>query len=114
MCIHFLQQRRPAILPCLQVCLQAEAQNISADLTFDNSVFLITTIVLHQGMRATYSVTVENIECAFFDQVDKLQEFGSHNRETIAELVWAFFNYWAYSHDYANTVISVRRGSTIR
>ncbi|XP_061997209.1 UTP:RNA uridylyltransferase 1 [Rosa rugosa] len=83
MCIHFLQQRRPAILPCLQ------------------------------GMRTTYSITVENIECAFFDQVDKLQEFGSHNRETIAELVWAFFNYWAYSHDYANTVISVRRGSTI-
>ncbi|KAL6130791.1 hypothetical protein ACLB2K_069170 [Fragaria x ananassa] len=83
MCIHFLQQRRPAILPCLQ------------------------------GMRATYSVTVENIECAFFDQVDKLQDFGSHNRETIAELVWAFFSYWAYSHDYANTVISVRRGRTI-
>ncbi|XP_004308427.1 PREDICTED: poly(A) RNA polymerase cid13 [Fragaria vesca subsp. vesca] len=83
MCIHFLQQRRPAILPCLQ------------------------------GMRATYSVTVENIECAFFDRVDKLQDFGSHNRETIAELVWAFFNYWAYSHDYANTVISVRRGRTI-
>jgi hypothetical protein len=21
MCIHFLQQRRPAILPCLQVCI---------------------------------------------------------------------------------------------
>lgn len=83
MCIHFLQQRRPAILPCLQ------------------------------GMRATYSVTVENIECAFFDQIDKLQDFGSHNKETIAELVWAFFNYWAYSHDYANTVISVRRGRTI-
>lgn len=75
---------------------------------------VITTFVLHQGMRATYSVTVENIECAFFDQVDKLQDFGSHNRETIAELVWAFFNYWAYSHDYANTVISVRRGRTIR
>ncbi|XP_050386095.1 UTP:RNA uridylyltransferase 1 [Argentina anserina] len=83
MCIHFLQQQRPAILPCLQ------------------------------GMRATYSVTVENIECAFFDQIDKLQNFGSQNRETIAELVWAFFNYWAYSHDYANTVISVRLGSTI-
>lgn len=65
-------------------------------------------------MRATYSVTVENIECAFFDQIDKLQDFGSHNKETIAELVWAFFNYWAYSHDYANTVISVRRGRTIR
>ncbi|GLT39492.1 hypothetical protein SLA2020_136800 [Shorea laevis] len=83
MCIHFLQQQRPAILPCLQ------------------------------GMEATYSVTVEDVECAFFDQVEKLRNFGSHNKETIAHLVWAFFSYWAYGHDYANSVISVREGSTI-
>ncbi|PQQ17282.1 hypothetical protein Pyn_39347 [Prunus yedoensis var. nudiflora] len=83
MCIHFLQQRRPAVLPCLQ------------------------------EMRSTYSVTVENIECAFFDQVDKLRDFGSQNREPIAKLVWAFFNYWAYGHDYANSVISVRTGSVL-
>ncbi|ONI22768.1 hypothetical protein PRUPE_2G149800 [Prunus persica] len=83
MCIHFLQQRRPAVLPCLQ------------------------------EMQSTYSVTVENIECAFFDQVDKLRDFGSHNREPIAKLVWAFFNYWAYGHDYANSVISVRTGSIL-
>ncbi|CAN6562718.1 unnamed protein product [Malus baccata var. baccata] len=83
MCIHFLQHRRPAILPCLQ------------------------------GMQTTYSVTVENVECSFFDQVDKLRDFGSHNKEPIARLVWGFFNYWAYSHDYANSVISVRTGSLI-
>ncbi|KAI5345366.1 hypothetical protein L3X38_013243 [Prunus dulcis] len=83
MCIHFLQQRRPAVLPCLQ------------------------------EMQSTYSVTVENIECAFFDQVDKLRDFGSPNREPIAKLVWAFFNYWAYGHDYANSVISVRTGSIL-
>lgn len=83
MCIHFLQQRRPAILPCLQ------------------------------EMEATYAVTVDNIECAFFDKVEKLRDFGSRNRETIAQLVWAFFHYWAYCHDYTNTVISVRTGSLL-
>ncbi|GFY99593.1 nucleotidyltransferase family protein [Actinidia rufa] len=83
MCIHFLQQRKPAILPCLQ------------------------------GMERTYVVNVDNIECAYFDQVEKLSGFGSPNRESIAQLVWAFFNYWAYCHDYANGVISVRTGSML-
>lgn len=83
MCINFLQQRRPAILPCLQ------------------------------GMDVTYSVTIDNVECAFFDQVEKLRDFGSRNRESISQLVWAFFHYWAYCHDYTNDVISVRTGSTL-
>ncbi|KAK2972547.1 hypothetical protein RJ640_014271 [Escallonia rubra] len=83
MCVHFLQQRRPAILPCLQ------------------------------GMENTYAVTVDSTECAYFDQVEKLSGFGSHNRESIGQLVWAFFNYWAYCHDYANDVISVRTGSML-
>ncbi|KAL6981858.1 RNA uridylyltransferase [Sarracenia purpurea var. burkii] len=83
MCIHFLQQRKPAILPCLQ------------------------------GMEKTYAVTVDNVECAYFDKVEKLYDFGSRNRESIAQLVWAFFNYWAYCHDYANDVISVRTGSIL-
>ncbi|PIN06535.1 Polynucleotide adenylyltransferase [Handroanthus impetiginosus] len=83
MCIHFLQQRRPAILPCLQ------------------------------AMEVTYVATVDSVECAYFDQVDKLQSFGSRNGEKIGQLVWAFFHYWAYCHDYANDVISVRTGSTL-
>ncbi|CAL0306127.1 unnamed protein product [Lupinus luteus] len=83
MCINFLQQRRPAILPCLQ------------------------------EMKTTYSVTVDGIDCAFFDQVEKLYGFGHRNKETIAQLVWGFFYYWAYCHDYTNAVISVRTGSII-
>lgn len=63
-------------------------------------------------MDTTYSVTVDDIECSFFDQVDKLPK--SENRETIAQLVWGFFHYWAYCHDYANSVISVRTGNVIR
>ncbi|KAE9610710.1 hypothetical protein Lal_00021230 [Lupinus albus] len=83
MCINFLQQRRPAILPCLQ------------------------------EMDTTYSVTVDDVDCAFFDQVEKLYDFGHHNKETIGQLVWGFFYYWAYCHDYTNAVISVRTGSII-
>ncbi|XP_014522958.1 UTP:RNA uridylyltransferase 1 [Vigna radiata var. radiata] len=83
MCIHYLQMRRPAILPCLQ------------------------------EMETTYSVTVDDINCAFFDKVEKLGDFGRQNKETIAQLVRGFFHYWAYCHDYANSVISVRTGSII-
>ncbi|XP_047980940.1 UTP:RNA uridylyltransferase 1 [Salvia hispanica] len=83
MCIHFLQQRRPSILPCLQ------------------------------RMQVTHSVKVEDVECAYFDKVEKLQNFGAQNRESVAQLVWGFFHYWAYCHDYANDVISVRTGSMI-
>ncbi|OVA00173.1 PAP/25A-associated [Macleaya cordata] len=83
MCIHFLQQRKPAILPCLQ------------------------------EMKATYTVTVDDIQCAYFDKVENLCDFGARNKESIAQLVWAFFDYWAHRHDYANAVISVRTGSII-
>lgn len=65
-------------------------------------------------METTYLVTVDNIECAYFDQVEKLRDFGSHNKETVSQLVWGFFNYWAYRHDYTDSVISVRTGSIIR
>ncbi|VFQ94656.1 unnamed protein product [Cuscuta campestris] len=80
MCIHLLQQRRPAILPCLQ------------------------------GMKVTYYNAVDNVECAYFDKVEELIGFGAGNRESLAHLVRAFFTYWAYCHDYANDVISVRTG----
>ncbi|KAK4415975.1 UTP:RNA uridylyltransferase 1 [Sesamum alatum] len=83
MCIHFLQQRRPAILPCLQ------------------------------RMRTTCFATVDHVECSYFDQVEKLWNFGERNGESVARLVWAFFHYWAYCHDYANDVISVRMGGTL-
>nr|GEW32452.1 UTP:RNA uridylyltransferase 1 [Tanacetum cinerariifolium] len=83
MCIHFLQQCTPPILPCLQ------------------------------GMERTYTVNVDNVECSYFDQVEKLQGYGSQNGESIARLVWGFFNYWAHCHDYANDVISIRAGRLV-
>ncbi|ERM96556.1 UTP:RNA uridylyltransferase 1 [Amborella trichopoda] len=83
MCIHFLQQRRPPILPCLQ------------------------------EMVPTYVETIEDIKCAFYDKVENLKYYGAANKETVSQLICAFFDYWAYHHDYANSVISVRTGSII-
>ncbi|KAG2648141.1 hypothetical protein PVAP13_1NG047400 [Panicum virgatum] len=83
MCINFLQLREPKILPCLQ------------------------------AMEHTYTMTVDDTECAYFDELHQLQDFGAENKESIAELLWAFFDYWAFRHDYRRGVISVRTGSTI-
>eukprot|EP00268_Persea_americana_P066458 TRINITY_DN904_c1_g2_i1.p1 TRINITY_DN904_c1_g2~~TRINITY_DN904_c1_g2_i1.p1 ORF type:complete len:731 (+),score=99.39 TRINITY_DN904_c1_g2_i1:252-2444(+) len=83
MCIHFLQSRRPAILPCLQ------------------------------GMKATYVVNIDSVDYAYFDRVEELHDFGAVNNESIGYLLWAFFDYWAYCHDYANDVISVRTAGII-
>ncbi|XP_039845596.1 UTP:RNA uridylyltransferase 1-like isoform X2 [Panicum virgatum] len=83
MCINFLQLREPKILPCLQ------------------------------AMEQTYTMTVDDAECAYFDEVHQLQDFGAENKESIAELLWAFFHYWAFHHDYRHAVISVRIGSII-
>ena len=65
-------------------------------------------------METTYAVTVDDVSCAYFDQVEKLRDFGRRNKEMIAQLVWGFFYYWAYCHDYTNAVISVRTGRVIR
>ncbi|KAL6629740.1 hypothetical protein ACP70R_029505 [Stipagrostis hirtigluma subsp. patula] len=83
MCIYFLQLREPKILPCLQ------------------------------AMEPTYIMDVDGTECAYFDGVDQLHDYGAKNKESIAELLWAFFHYWAFHHDYRNDVISVRMGKTI-
>lgn len=80
MCIHFLQQRKPPVLPCLQ------------------------------EMEPSYMVTVGDIKCAYFDRVEKLNGFGQKNKETLADLVTSFFDYWAFRHDYTRTVISIRTG----
>jgi len=67
-----------------------------------------------QEMEATYFVTVDENNCAYFDQVDKLSNYGAHSRDTVSRLLWAFFHYWAYEHDYTRDVISIRTGRIIR
>lgn len=65
-------------------------------------------------MEATYVVTVDENNCAYFDQVEKLNNYGAHSRDTVSRLLWAFFHYWAYEHDYTRDVISIRTGRIIR
>lgn len=83
------------------------AQRIDEFLAFGHELFF-------QEMEPTYSVTVDDIKCSYFDQVERLRDFGSRNKETVAQLVWGFFNYWAYCHDYTNSVVSVRSGCLLR
>mmetsp|Transcript_130 Transcript_130/g.427 ORF Transcript_130/g.427 Transcript_130/m.427 type:complete len:505 (+) Transcript_130:1226-2740(+) len=84
MCIHLLQRRNPPVLPCLQ------------------------------GMRPTFSKLLQKgqdiVKCEYFDEVDKLARFGDNNRESVAELLFSFFEYWAWRHDYAHSVVSIRTG----
>eukprot|EP00894_Picocystis_sp_ML_P002665 jgi/Pico_ML_1/53182/g3780.t1 len=84
MCIHLLQRRNPPILPCLQ------------------------------GMRPSFSKLLQKgddiVKCEYFDEVDKLGRYGDRNRESVAELLFSFFEYWAWRHDYAHSVVSVRTG----
>lgn len=83
MCIHFLQQRKPAILPCLQ------------------------------EMEATYQDTIGEIVCAYYDRVNELKHYGAQNKESLGQLLSAFFDYWAFRHNYAKSVISVRTGGIL-
>ncbi|MCO5564122.1 hypothetical protein L7F22_017778 [Adiantum nelumboides] len=64
-------------------------------------------------LEPTYMVTVGDIKCAYFDRVDKLKSFGQKNKETLADLVTSFFEYWAFRHDYTRTVISIRTGKLL-
>ena len=48
--------------------------------------------------------------CDYFDDVEQLKGFGDVNKESLGELVWAFFEHWAWKHDYNNAVVSVRTG----
>lgn len=54
--------------------------------------------------------TVGQWNCDYFDGIESLKDFGAANKEGLAELVWAFFEYWAWRHDYNNSVISIRTG----
>lgn len=84
MCIHLLQTRPGApVLPALQ------------------------------QLPPTFRRTVGQWTCEFCDNVDSLRGFGSPNRESLAELVWAFFEYWAWRHNYSHDVVSVRVGGCL-
>jgi DNA polymerase sigma len=84
MCIHLLQTRSPPILPILQG---------------------------GPGVPPpTVKTAVGPWKVEYCGDVAALAGFGAANTETLADLVWAFFEYWAWRHDYSGSVISVRLG----
>jgi hypothetical protein len=84
MCIHLLQTRQPAVLPCLQ--------NMSPQ---------------------TFSREVEGTRCSYYDDVRALQGWGDRNSQPLAQLLHQFFEYWAWEHDYGGAVASVRTGGFV-
>jgi predicted nucleotidyltransferase len=87
MCIFHLQTRSPPILPVLQ----------------------------DPSLPATVKAQVGEWKVEYFDDIEHLKQHGfiSENHQSLAELVWEFFEFWAWLHDYPRDVVSVRLGHII-
>ncbi|TVU31249.1 hypothetical protein EJB05_22930, partial [Eragrostis curvula] len=113
MCIHLLQLRR--ILPCLQVLSYTSSSILCQlrtlicvpftsvkNLSHFNSVYIIFDIIFIMiSGKATY----------FFNHT--FSNLTLPSNDTVSRLLWAFFHYWAYEHDYTRDVISIRTGRII-
>jgi hypothetical protein len=80
MILNFLQTRNPPILPAL-----------------------------HQLSHKTY-IANDGTESGFSDDVESLRGFGKQNKETIGDLLFHFFRFYAHELEYDTSVISVRHG----
>lgn len=54
-----------------------------------------------------------NWVCDYCDDVSALAGFGAANTESLAELLAAFFQYWAAGHDYRSAVVTIRRSAPL-
>lgn len=52
----------------------------------------------------------DGTESEFADDLSKLKGFGDKNKETLGELLFYFFRFYAYEFDYSKHVLSVRLG----
>ncbi|GAX84867.1 hypothetical protein CEUSTIGMA_g12288.t1 [Chlamydomonas eustigma] len=57
---------------------------------------------------SVYRKQVGPWRCEFYDDIKSMVSFGSGNKECLAELLVAFFDYWAFRHDYPNMAVSIR------
>ncbi|KDD72610.1 hypothetical protein H632_c3128p0, partial [Helicosporidium sp. ATCC 50920] len=80
LCVFHLQTRSPPVLPVLQ------------------------------DMEPTFRARVGGWDCAFCDDLSRLRDFGAANRESLAELLWTFFEQLAWDPSLNRTVVSVRTG----
>ena len=84
MAIHTLQIRPVPVLPCLQALSPPTVDRL-----------------------------VEGLRCAWCADAGRLARWGERNTESPAQLLAAFFGYWAFGHDYATAVASVRVGGNL-
>lgn len=83
MIINFLQTRTPAVLPCLHNRPHQRRIRPDGKVSF------------------------------FADDVESLRDFGKPNKETLGQLLFHFFRWYAHELDYEKYVISVREGKLI-
>lgn len=81
MVINFLQTRDPPIIPSLQR-LPDDLKSVSTD-----------------GERSPFA-----------DKLEGIRGFGEKNTESLGQLLFAFFRFYAYEIDYQESVICVREG----
>lgn len=84
MCIHLLQHRSPPILPVLQ-----------------------------EEQPLTFNATIDGWQCQFCDRIEPYKQIAARNTESIADLFWAFFEFWAWKHDYADGVATIRTSEKV-
>ncbi|KAK9237915.1 hypothetical protein V1525DRAFT_419123 [Lipomyces kononenkoae] len=80
--INFLQLRTPPILP-----------------------------VLHRiGSESRPENVVNGVNISFCDDLDRFKGYGADNTESIGQLLFEFFKWYAFEFDYDRHVVSVRHG----
>lgn len=81
--INFLQTRDPPILPSLQARPHKKR------------------------------ITPEGLMCSFDDDLNALSNYGKKNKQSLGELLFQFFRYYAHDLNYERYVISVREGKLL-
>lgn len=88
MVIFYLQQRSPPVLPCLQKIFPPE--------------------------KGPCRREVDGHNVYFFEDLPNLGRYWKgENTETIAELLFGFFQYYAYNFHWSKSVVSVRTGAIL-
>lgn len=123
MCIFLLQTRPTPVLPRLQQLPPTFRRTIGAwTCEFCDDVRAggrgLQTAAHASGPCAPSSPgratrLTPTLPCPSNLQVEALRGFGQPNGEGLAELVWAFFEYWAWRHNYAHDVVSIRLGACL-
>ena len=130
MCVHLLQNRRPhPALPVLQSEREAHRDGLGFDVDVPGGVAGSTLAPAPAPAPAPLALGgscsgpgqspppppsngggVVRWRVRYSDDPARFSAACSLNREPLSELLWSFFEYWSWHHDYANSVVSVRTG----